>query len=100
MRDVVVLSAVRSPIGSFGGSLSSIEPADLASSVIKEAIERSNADFDEVTHCTLGNCIPTESRSPYISRVASIKLNVIVFFPSIICQKRGAQPLPLGKSLS
>ncbi len=73
MRNVVVLSAVRSAIGSFNGSLSGIEPADLASSVIKEAIVRSNVDFEEVTHSTVGNCIPTESRSPYISRVASIK---------------------------
>ena len=73
MRNVVVLSAVRSAIGSFNGSLSGIEPADLASSVIKEAIVRSNVDFEEVTYSTVGNCIPTESRSPYISRVASIK---------------------------
>ena len=72
MRNVVVLSAVRSAIGSFNGSLSGIEPADLASSVIKEAIVRSNVDFEEVTYSTVGNCIPTESRSPYISRVASI----------------------------
>lgn len=72
MRNVVVLSAVRSAIGSFNGSLSSIEPADLASAVIKEAIIRSNVDFEEVTHSTVGNCIPTESRSPYVARVASI----------------------------
>ena len=73
MKDVVVLSAVRSAIGSFNGSLSSLEPADLASIVIKEAILRAGVEFNEVSHSTVGNCIPTESRSPYIARVASIK---------------------------
>jgi acetyl-CoA C-acetyltransferase len=73
MRNVVVLSAVRSAIGSFNGSLSSLEPADLAAIVIKEAITRAKVDFEDVTFSSIGNCIPTESRSPYISRVASIK---------------------------
>jgi len=40
-RDVVVLSAVRSAIGGFGGSLSSMEPAELAGTVMKEAVNRS-----------------------------------------------------------
>jgi acetyl-CoA C-acetyltransferase len=73
MKDVVVLSAVRSGIGSFNGALSSLEPADLASIVIKEAISRAGIDSKEVTFSSIGNCIPTESRSPYVSRVASIK---------------------------
>ncbi len=73
MQDVVVLSAVRSAIGSFNGGLSSLEPSDLASVVIKDAISKAKIDPEEVTLSTVGNCIPTESRSPYISRVASIK---------------------------
>ncbi len=40
-REVVVLSAVRSPIGAFGGSLADMDPCDLASTVMKEAIARS-----------------------------------------------------------
>ena len=39
-RDVVVLSAVRSAIGGFGGSLSQIEPHELAGKVMKEAVSR------------------------------------------------------------
>ena len=43
-RDVVVLSAVRSAIGGFGGSLSGMEPCELAGTVMKEAVNRSAVD--------------------------------------------------------
>jgi acetyl-CoA C-acetyltransferase len=72
-RDVVVLSAVRSAIGSFGGGLSDIEPADLAGTVMKEAVVRSDTDPSVINYVTVGNCIPTESRYPYVARVASIQ---------------------------
>ena len=72
-KDVVVLSAVRSAIGSFGGTLSQIEPAELAGQVMKAAIERSGVDPNEVEYVTVGNCIPTDSRYAYVPRVASIQ---------------------------
>ena len=71
--DVVVLSAVRSAIGAFGGSLSSIEPAELAGQVMKEAVQRSSVDPAQINYVTVGNTIPTESRFPYVARVASIQ---------------------------
>jgi acetyl-CoA C-acetyltransferase len=71
-REVVVLSAVRSAIGSFGGALSYIEPHELAGSVMKEAIKRSNIDPREINYVTVGNCIPTDSRFAYVARVAAI----------------------------
>ena len=72
-REVVVLSAVRSAIGGFGGSLSSIEPAELAGMVMKEAVSRSGVDPQQINYVTVGNCIPTESRFPYVARVAAIQ---------------------------
>jgi acetyl-CoA C-acetyltransferase len=72
-RDVVVLSAVRSPIGTFGGGLSDIEPADLAGTVMKEAVARSETDPAKINYVTVGNTIPTEARSAYVARVASIQ---------------------------
>jgi acetyl-CoA C-acetyltransferase len=71
-RDVVVLSAVRSAVGAFGGGLSDIEPADLAGMVMKEAVTRSGADPERINYVTVGNCIPTEARYPYVARVAAI----------------------------
>jgi acetyl-CoA C-acetyltransferase len=72
-RDVVVLSAVRSAIGSFGGGLADLEPADLAGTVMKEAVSRSEVDPNQINYVTVGNCIPTESRYPYVARVASVQ---------------------------
>jgi len=73
IRDVVVLSAVRSAIGSFGGSLASLEPADLGGIVMKEAVARSGVDPQQIRYVTVGNCIPTETRYPYVARVASVQ---------------------------
>ena len=72
-RDVVVLSAVRSAIGTFGGSLSDMEPSELAGIVMKESVARSGVDPQAINYITVGNCIPTDSRYAYVSRVASIQ---------------------------
>ena len=72
-RDVVVLSAVRSPIGAFGGSLADFEASELAGIVMKESVARSGVDPQQINYVTVGNCIPTDSRYAYVSRVASIQ---------------------------
>ena len=72
-RDVVVLGAARSAIGSFGGALSDMEPAELAAAVMKSAIERSGVDPQAINYVTVGNTIPTESRFAYVARVAAIQ---------------------------
>jgi acetyl-CoA C-acetyltransferase len=72
-RDVVVLGAARSAVGSFGGSLADMEPAELAAAVMKSAIERSGVDPKTINYVTVGNTIPTESRFPYVARVAAIQ---------------------------
>jgi len=72
-RDVVILSAVRSAVGTFGGALADIEPAELAGTVMKEAVKRSGVDPKAINYVTVGNTIPTESRFPYVARVASIQ---------------------------
>ena len=72
-REVVVLSAVRSAIGTFGGTLADIEPSELAGTVMKEAVARSGVDPQAINYITVGNCIPTDSRFAYVARVASIQ---------------------------
>ena len=72
-REVVVLSAARSAVGGFGGSLKDMEPAELGGLVIKETIARSGVDPNEISFVTMGNIIPTDPRYPYVARVASIQ---------------------------
>lgn len=78
IKEVVVLSAVRSAIGTFGGSLSSMEPAELAAIVMKEAIARSHVDPERIGNAVVGHCIPTDARYGYVSRVASIQAGMPV----------------------
>ncbi|WP_295393337.1 acetyl-CoA C-acyltransferase family protein [uncultured Thiodictyon sp.] len=72
-RDVVVLSAVRSPIGAFGGGLAEFDSSELAGLVMKEAVARSGVDPALINYVTVGTTIPTDSRYAYVSRVASIQ---------------------------
>jgi acetyl-CoA C-acetyltransferase len=72
-REVVVLSAVRSAIGTFGGSLADFEASELAGIVMKESVARSGVDPQLINYVTVGNTMPTDSRYAYVSRVASIQ---------------------------
>jgi acetyl-CoA C-acetyltransferase len=72
MEDVFVLSAVRTPIGKYGGGLSSVPPCDLAASVVREAVSRAGVSADDIGHLVFGNVIHSEVRDMYISRVAAL----------------------------
>ena len=71
MEEVFVLSAVRTPIGKYGGGLASVPPCDLAAQVVREAVSRAGVSADDVGHVVFGNVIHTEVRDMYISRVAA-----------------------------
>ncbi|SEM47229.1 acetyl-CoA C-acetyltransferase [Pseudomonas sp. ok272] len=70
--DIYVVSAVRSAIGSFGGSLKDVSPIDLGTAVCRAAIERSGLAPEHIGHTVMGHVIPTEARDAYISRVVSM----------------------------
>ena len=57
MKEVVIVSAVRTPMGSFGGSLSSVSATKLGGVAIKSAIERSGITFDKVDEVFMGNVL-------------------------------------------
>jgi acetyl-CoA C-acetyltransferase len=71
-RDVYIVAAARTAIGTFGGSLKDVPLADLATLAVKAALERSGAPADAVGHLAMGTVIPTEPRDAYLSRVAAI----------------------------
>ncbi|PSJ18679.1 acetyl-CoA C-acyltransferase family protein [Nitrosomonas supralitoralis] len=72
MRDVVILSGVRTAIGEYGGALQQIAPSDLAAKVVREAILRAGIDPNDVGHLIFGNVIHGESRDMYLARIACI----------------------------
>jgi acetyl-CoA C-acetyltransferase len=70
--EIYVVSAVRSAIGGFGGSLKDLPLADLASAVTRAAIERSGVAAEQIGHLVMGTVIPTEPRDAYLARVAAM----------------------------
>lgn len=75
-REVVFVGAARTAIGSYGGSLKDIPPAELGALVIKTALERAGVQPKDVGHVVLGNVIPTVPQDAYISRVAALNAGV------------------------
>ncbi len=71
-REVVVVSGVRTAIGTFGGSLKDIPPTDLAAQVVRESLQRAGVDGAEVGHVVFGHVVNTEPRDMYLSRVAAL----------------------------
>jgi acetyl-CoA C-acetyltransferase len=74
--EIYVVSAVRTAIGTFGGSLKDVPPADLATTAVKAALQRAAVDPALVGHLVMGNVIPTETRDAYISRVAAMNAGI------------------------
>ncbi|HEX7633875.1 MAG TPA: acetyl-CoA C-acyltransferase family protein [Noviherbaspirillum sp.] len=72
MKDVVIVGAARTAIGSYGGTLKDFSASDLGAIVIKEAFARAGADPAQAGQIVLGNVIHCEARDMYVSRVAGI----------------------------
>jgi len=74
MKKVVIVSAVRTPIGDFGGFLKPVKPIDLMRAVMKESLRRAQLDNDDLDQVIVGNCFaPIEQN---IARVASLLIGI------------------------
>ncbi|ASM49939.1 acetyl-CoA C-acetyltransferase [Pseudoalteromonas espejiana DSM 9414] len=71
-NSVVILSAVRSPIGSFGGSLKNFTPAELGTLCAKEAIIRAKLSPTQIDSCIVGKVIHNGPKDAYLSRVIGL----------------------------
>ena len=83
MTDVVILSAARTAIGDFGGSLAALPPARLGEIVIRAAIERASISADQIQHVVIGQVIPTIPQDAYIARVAALKAGIPASAPAL-----------------
>ncbi|MBC8649608.1 acetyl-CoA C-acyltransferase family protein [Pseudomonas sp. MTM4] len=81
-REIVVVGAVRTPIGSFGGALKDIDLTTLATTVCRAVLERSGTPADAVGHVVMGNVIPTEPRDGYLARVAAVDAGIPLETPA------------------
>jgi acetyl-CoA C-acetyltransferase len=72
-RQVVVLSAVRTAIGKFGGALKDILPTELAAKVVCQSLQRSGLSPTDIGHVVFGNVIHTDPKDMYLARVAALR---------------------------
>ena len=72
-REVVVLSAVRTAVGKFGGALKDIPPTELAANVVRESVKRSGIATSDIGGVAFGNVIHTDAKDMYLSRVAALR---------------------------
>ena len=80
--EVFIVAAVRTAIGTFGGSLKDVPLTQLATTAVRAALERSGADPGDIGHLVMGNVISTEPRDAYLSRVAAIEAGIPQETPS------------------
>jgi len=82
-HNVVVLSAVRTAIGKYGGSLKDLSPSDLGAAVTKEAVKRAGITPPDVGHVVFGNVVHTDQKDMYLSRVAAVNAGIPVETPAL-----------------
>ncbi|MDE0209377.1 MAG: acetyl-CoA C-acyltransferase [Boseongicola sp. SB0673_bin_14] len=108
MRDVVICSAARTAVGTFGGALAGTPLTGLATHVAVEAIGRANLQPCDVDQTVFGNVIHTEPRDVYLSRVAAIGAGVPETAPALTLNRlcgsglqavvAGAEQIQLGNA--
>ena len=72
-REVFVVSAVRTAIGTFGGSLKDVPPTALGAQVVRDSLARAQVAGADVGHVVFGHVVNTEPKDMYLSRVAAIQ---------------------------
>jgi len=87
MDNIVITSAVRTPIGDFGGAFKNILPNELAAVVIKEAVKRSKLEPEQIDEVILGNCIMRYDEAN-IARMAAIKAGIPLETPAFTVQRQ------------
>ena len=87
MRRVAIVSPVRTAVGNFGGTLRDVSAAELASTVIKETLDRSGVDPAKIDDVILGHGYPS-GENPAIGRLAGLKAGLPIEVPGYQLDRR------------
>ncbi|HET8622635.1 MAG TPA: acetyl-CoA C-acyltransferase [Gemmatimonadales bacterium] len=108
LPDVVVLSAVRTGFGSFGGTLKDHTATDLGAAAARCAIARSGLGPGEVEHVVMGNVLQTSGDAAYLARHVGLRSEIPVPVPAVTVNRlcgsgfeaviQGAHRIRLGEA--
>ncbi len=108
MKDVVLVSAVRTAVGSYGGALSGFSPTDLGVATATEAMARASVGGADVDQVFYGHVIQTEPRDMYVARTIALGADVAESAPALTVNRlcgsgmqailSGIQTLRLGEA--
>ena len=106
--DVVFLSGVRTPFGTFGGTLKDFSAIELAAEASKVAIERSGLSVGDLDHSVFGNALQTSADAIYFARHVGLRAGLPIETPALTVNRlcgsgfeaitQGAQQILLGES--
>lgn len=82
LNDVVVISAVRTPMGKFGGSLKNLPAYDLGAHVVREALQRARLQGEQIDEAILG-CCRQAGNGPNPARTAAVKGGLPISVPAV-----------------
>ena len=82
MREIVIASAVRTPVGKFLGSFSNVSAVELGTIAVKEALKRANIKPDQVDETYFG-CVIQSALLPNVARQVSINAGIPVDKPAL-----------------
>jgi acetyl-CoA acyltransferase 2 len=107
-KDVVFLSAVRTPFGTFGGTLKDFSAVDLTVHAAVAAMERAGVEPGEIQHSIFGNVLQTTSDAIYFARHVALRAGCPIETPALTVNRlcgsgfqaviSGAQEIMLGES--
>ena len=86
-KEILALSAVRSAIGAFGGSLATFSPEDLGATVAREAFVRAGIDGAQASYAVVGNVIPCGVNFPYVPRLLTVNAGMAMTSTVMACNR-------------
>ena len=83
LNEVFIVSAVRTAIGSFGGSLKGVSPADLGAHVSREAVKRAGVDINSIGSNVVGHVMRTDVKDAYMARRVAMQAELPIHTQSL-----------------
>ena len=87
MKDAVIVSGARTPVGRFGGAFKDVSAPELGSQAIKAALERAGITPDMVDEVVIGNAVQA-AEAGYAARLASLKSGIPHDVPTIAINRQ------------